>query len=63
MLWNCGAGVDSVESLELQGDHTINPKGNQLLIFIRRTDAEAVIIWTPDGRADSFGKETDIGKD
>ena len=26
----------------------VNPKGNQLLIFIGRTDAEAPVFWLPD---------------
>ena len=30
MLLNCGAREDSWESLGLQGDQTINPKGNKL---------------------------------
>ena len=29
MLLNCGAGKDSLESLGLRGDQTINPQGNQ----------------------------------
>jgi len=41
MLSNCGAGEDSSESLGLQGDQAVNPKGNQPWLFIRRTDAEA----------------------
>ena len=41
MLLNCGAGEDSWESLGLQGDRTVNPKGNQPWIFIGMTDAEA----------------------
>ena len=40
MLLNCAAGEDSSESFVLQGDQTINPKGNQSWIFIGRTDAE-----------------------
>ena len=50
MLLNCGAGEDSWESLELQGDQisedsSFNPKRNQLWKFIERTDAEAPILW------------------
>ena len=41
MLLNYGAGEDSWESLGLQKDQTINPKGNQPWILIGRTDAEA----------------------
>ena len=43
MFLNCAVGEDSWESLGLQGDQTINPKGNQPWIFIGRTDAEAEI--------------------
>ena len=34
MLLNCGVGEDSWESLGLQGDQTVNSKGNQSWIFI-----------------------------
>ena len=52
MLSNCGAGEDSWESLGLQGDQTVNPKGNQSWIFIGRTDAETEtpILWPPDAK-------------
>ena len=56
MLFNCGAGEDSWESLGQQGDPTnpqpIHPKGNQSWIFIGRTDAEAEtpILWPPDAK-------------
>ena len=48
MLLNCGVGEDSWDGL--QGDQTVNPKGNQSWIFIGRTDAEAEtsILWPPD---------------
>ena len=40
---------------------SINPKGNQPWIFIGRTDveAEASILWPPDGKS----RLTDAGKD
>ena len=43
----------------------VNPKGNQPLIFIGRTDAEAEapIIWPPDGKSQLIGKDPDAGKD
>ena len=41
MLSNCGAGEDSWESLGLQGDQPVNPKGNQPWMFTGRTGAEA----------------------
>ena len=43
MVSNCGAAENSWESLVLQGDKTVNPKGNQPWIFIGRTDAEAEV--------------------
>jgi len=51
MLLNCGVGEDSFESpLNCKEIQPFNPKGNQSLIFIGRTDAEAEtpILWPPD---------------
>ena len=47
---------------EIQPD---NPKGNQHWIFIGRTDAEAEapILWPPDGKNWLIGKDPDAGKD
>ena len=65
MLLNSGVGEDSWEPLGLQGDQTRNPKGNQPWIFIGRTDAEAEapILWSPDGKSWLTGKDLDAGKD
>ena len=43
----------------------VNPKGNQLWIFIGRTDTEAepAIIWPPDAKSWLIGKDPDAGKD
>ena len=43
----------------------VNPKGNQLWIFIRRTDAEAEspILWPPDVKKWLIWKDLDAGKD
>ena len=43
----------------------VNPKGNQSLIFIGRTDteAEAPILWPPDAQNRLIGKDPDAGKD
>ena len=43
----------------------VNPKGNQLWIFIRRTDAkaEATILWSPDEKSWLIGKDRHAGKD
>ena len=43
----------------------VNPKRNQPWIFIGRTDAEAEdpILWLPDVKSRSTGKDPDAGKD
>ena len=43
----------------------VNYKGNKTWILIRRTDAEAEapILWPPDGKSLLFGKDPDAGKD
>ena len=65
MLLNCDVGEDSWESLGLQGDQLVNPKGNQFLIFIGRTDAEAEApkLWPPNAKNWLIGKDPDAGKD
>ena len=43
----------------------VNPQGNQLWFFIGRTDAEAEapILWPPDGKNWLTAKDPDAGKD
>ena len=43
----------------------VNPKENQLWIFIERTDDEvdALIIWPPDAKNWLIGKDPDAGQD
>ena len=43
----------------------VHPKGNQPWIFFRRNDAEAEapILWPPDGKSQLIGKDPDAGKD
>ena len=41
----------------------VKPKGNQLWIFIGRTDAEAPVLWPPDAKSRLIGKDPDAGKD
>ena len=57
MLSNCGAGKNFWVSLGQQE--------NQPWIFIGRTDAEAEapILWPPDGKSWLIGKDPDAGKD
>ena len=41
----------------------VNSKGNQSCIFTGRTDAEAPILWPPDGKIWFIRKDPDAGKD
>ena len=43
----------------------MHPKGDQLWVFIGRTDvdAEAPIFWPPDANNGLIGKDPDAGKD
>ena len=63
MLSNCGVGEDSWEPLGQQEIKSVNPKGNQPWIFIRMTDAEALILWPPDAKSWLIEKDADAGKD
>ena len=64
MLLNCGVGEDSWESLGLQGDPTVDSKGNQSQIFIERVDtvAETPKLWPPDAKSWLIWKGPDAGK-
>ena len=54
---------DSGECPGLQGDKSVNPKGNQPWIFTGRTDAEAPVLWPPDAKSWLIGRDPDAGKD
>ena len=41
----------------------LKPKGNQLWIFIGRTDADAPILWQPDAKSWVTGEDPYAGKD
>ena len=41
----------------------VNPKGNKPWVFIGRTDAEAVILWSPGEKSRLIGKNPNAGKD
>ena len=41
---------------------SVNPKGNQFLTFIGRTDAEAPVLWPPDEKNWLTGKDPEAGK-
>ena len=51
-----------LESKEIK---PVNPKGNQPLIFVAKTDAEAEapILWPPDVKSRLTGKDPGAGKD
>ena len=65
MLLNWGVGEDSWESLGLQGDQPVYPKGNQSWIFIGRTNAEdeTPMLWLPDAKNWLIWKDPDSGKE
>ena len=62
---SCGVGEDSWESLYHKEIKSVNPKGKQSWIFIRRTDAEseAPIFWPPEAKSWLIGKDPGAGKD
>ena len=64
MLLNCGVGEDSWESLGLQGDPPVHPKGDQSRVFIGRIDVEAEtpILWPPNAKSWLIWKDPDAGK-
>ena len=64
MLLNCGVGEDSWESLGLQGDPTVHPKGDQSWVYIGGTDAEAEtpVLWPPNEKSWLIGKVPDFGR-
>ena len=47
-----------LDSKEIQ---PVNPEGNQPWIFIRRTDAKALILGPPDAKSQLTGKDPDAG--
>ena len=51
--------------LDCKESKPVNPKGNQPLIFIGRTEAEAEapILWPPDAKSQTLRKDSDVGKD
>ena len=65
MLFNCGTGEPLESALDSKKIKPVNPKGNQLWIFIERTDAEAetLILGPPDLKRRFIGKDPDAGKD
>ena len=60
---NCGTGEDSESPLDSKEIKPVNPKGNQPWLFIGKTEAEALILWPPDGKRQLIGKGPDDEKD
>ena len=61
-LW-CRQRLESL--LDSEEIKPVDPKENQLWIFIGRTyaKAEAPILWPPDAKSQLIGKDSDAGKD
>ena len=57
--------VLEITLLDCKEIKTVNPKGNQPLLFTGKMDAEAVapILWPPDVKSQLTGKDPDAGKD
>ena len=65
MLLNCGVGVDSWESLGLQGDPTNPFWRRSALDVLGRNDskAETPVLWPPHEKSWLIGKDSDAGRD
>ena len=64
-FWNVVLGKTLESPLDCKEIKPVHPKGNQLWIFIGRTDAEAEtpIIWPPDSKKWLIWKDPDAVKD
>ena len=49
--------------LDCKEIESVNPKGNQAWILIRRTDAEALVLWPPDAKNRLIRRDPDARKD
>ena len=63
--WNVVLEKTSDSPLDSKEIQLVKPKGNQLWIFVGRTDAEAEapILWPPDVKSRLIGKDPDAEKD
>ena len=61
---DCSVFKGGINELTILSDQTVDPKGNQLWIFIRKTDAEAAaqLLWPP-AKSWLTGKDPYAGKD
>ena len=64
-FWNMVLEKTLESPLDSKETKPVSPKGNQPWIFIERTDAEAEapLLWPPDGKSWLIGKDPDSGKD
>ena len=64
MLLNCGLEKTLESPLDCKEIQPVHPKGDQSWVPIGRTDveAEAPILWPPDGKSQLTGKDPDAGK-
>ena len=64
-FWNAVLEKTLESPLDSKEIKPVNLRGNQLWIFIGRTDAEAeaLIMWPPDVKSWLIGKDPDAGKD
>ena len=64
-FWTVVLGKTLESPLDCKVIKPVHPKGNQSLIFIERTnaEAEAPILWPPDATSWLTGKDSDTEKD
>ena len=65
MLWNCGVGEDSWESLGLQGDPT-SPSRRRSVLGVHWKDwcwSWTPVLWVPHAKSWLIGKDPDAGRD
>ena len=64
MLLNCGLGEGSWESLGLQGDPPVHPKGDQSWLFFGRNNAKAEtpVLWPPQVKSWVIRKDSNAGR-
>ena len=64
-IWTVVLGKTLESPLDSKEIEPVNPKGNQSWIFTGNTDAEAEapILWWPDGKSRFIEKDPDAGKD
>ena len=59
-MWCWQTLESSFDCKEIQ---LVNPKGNQSWLFIRRTEAETPVLWSPHEKSWLIGKDSDAGRD